>query len=142
VQPATDARCEETPLLLRPFIGLLYQTRMIDGDDCEAIRGINEWQDKPKYSEKPAPVPLCRPQIPHDVTRARTRDAAVGSRRLTARTAARYTHMHTHTHTCTHFQAVSFIQTGNCVIVSSTIFFLQLQTRVPHVRIVISCVRY
>jgi hypothetical protein len=29
---------------------------------------------------KPAPVPLCPPQIPHDLTRA----AAVGSRRLTA----------------------------------------------------------
>jgi hypothetical protein len=25
---------------------------MIDGDDCGAISGINEWQGKPKYSEK------------------------------------------------------------------------------------------
>jgi hypothetical protein len=32
---------------------------------------------------KPAPVPLCPPQIPHDLSRARTRAAAVGSRRLT-----------------------------------------------------------
>jgi hypothetical protein len=32
---------------------------------------------------KPAPAPLCPPQIPHDLTRARTRAAAVGSRRLT-----------------------------------------------------------
>jgi hypothetical protein len=30
------------------------------------------------------PVPLCPPQIPHDLTWARTRAAAVGSRRLTA----------------------------------------------------------
>jgi hypothetical protein len=30
------------------------------------------------------PVPLRPPQIPHDLTRARTRAAAVGSRRLTA----------------------------------------------------------
>jgi hypothetical protein len=33
---------------------------------------------------KPAPAPLCPPQIPLDQTRARTRAAAVGSQRLTA----------------------------------------------------------
>jgi hypothetical protein len=33
---------------------------------------------------KLAPVPLCPPQIPHDLTWARTRASAVGSRRLTA----------------------------------------------------------
>jgi hypothetical protein len=33
---------------------------------------------------KPAPVPLCPPQILHDLTRARTRPATVGSQRLTA----------------------------------------------------------
>jgi hypothetical protein len=38
---------------------------------------------------KPAPVPLCPPQIPHDQTRARTRAAAVGSQRLTAWAMAR-----------------------------------------------------
>jgi hypothetical protein len=38
---------------------------------------------------KPAPAPLCRPQIPHDLTRARTWAAAVGSRRLTACAMAR-----------------------------------------------------
>jgi hypothetical protein len=32
---------------------------------------------------KPAPVPHCRPQIPH-AARTRTRAAAVGSQRLTA----------------------------------------------------------
>jgi hypothetical protein len=32
----------------------------------------------------PAPTPLCPPRIPLDQTRARTRDAAVGSQRLTA----------------------------------------------------------
>jgi hypothetical protein len=32
---------------------------------------------------KPAPVPLCPPQIPH-AARTRTRAAAVGSQRLTA----------------------------------------------------------
>jgi hypothetical protein len=33
---------------------------------------------------KPAPAPLCPPQIPLDQTRAGTRAAAVGSQRLTA----------------------------------------------------------
>jgi hypothetical protein len=42
-------------------------------------------QGKPKYSEKkPAPVPLCSPQIPHKITWARTLASAMGSRRLTA----------------------------------------------------------
>jgi hypothetical protein len=47
-------------------------------------RWNENWQGKPKYSEKTAPVPLCPPQIPHDLTRARTQAAAVESRRLTA----------------------------------------------------------
>jgi hypothetical protein len=33
---------------------------------------------------KPAAVPLCPPQIPHDLTWARTLAAAVGSQQLTA----------------------------------------------------------
>jgi hypothetical protein len=33
---------------------------------------------------KPAPAPLCPPQIPPDLTRARTQAIAAGSRRLTA----------------------------------------------------------
>jgi hypothetical protein len=41
------AGVEQSPLLLRWFIGLLYQPWMMD-DDC----GMNEWQGKPKYSEK------------------------------------------------------------------------------------------
>jgi hypothetical protein len=46
-----------------------------------------EWnsQGKSKYSgEKPVPVPLCAPQIPHGPTRDRTRASAVRGRRLTA----------------------------------------------------------
>jgi hypothetical protein len=31
---------------------------MIDGDDCGAISVMNEWQGKPKYSEKN--LPQCR----------------------------------------------------------------------------------
>jgi hypothetical protein len=37
---------ELSPLLLRPFIGLLYQRWMIDGDDCGAVSRMNEWQGK------------------------------------------------------------------------------------------------
>jgi hypothetical protein len=49
-----------------------------------------DWQGKPKYSEKTCPsVPLCPPQIPHDLTWDRTRAAAVGSQRLTAWAMAR-----------------------------------------------------
>jgi hypothetical protein len=49
------ARVEPSPLLLRPFIDLLYQPWMIDGDDCGTNSGIVEWQEKPEYSEKTFP---------------------------------------------------------------------------------------
>jgi hypothetical protein len=39
--------------------------------------------------KKPAPLPVSPPQIPHDLTWARTRAAAVGSQRLTAWAMAR-----------------------------------------------------
>jgi hypothetical protein len=51
---------------------------MIDDDDCGAIGG--RW-DRSTW-RKPALVPYCQPQIPNDLTRARTRAVAVGSRRL------------------------------------------------------------
>jgi hypothetical protein len=75
-------------LVLRPLFGLLYQPQMVD-DECVAVGRI--WIGKGNRStrRKTAPVPLCRPQIPHDLTRARTRDAAVGIRRLTAWAIAR-----------------------------------------------------
>jgi hypothetical protein len=47
-------------------------------------RWNENWQDKQKYLEKPSLVPLCPPQIPHDLTWAWTPAAAVGSRQLTA----------------------------------------------------------
>jgi hypothetical protein len=52
---------------------------MID-DACGAVGGMRIGRGKRSTRRKPAPVPLCLPQIPHDLTRA----AAVGSRRLTA----------------------------------------------------------
>jgi hypothetical protein len=42
------------------------------------------WQGKTEeLGEKPVPVPLCPPQIPHGLTWARTRASAVRGRRLT-----------------------------------------------------------
>jgi hypothetical protein len=38
------ADIESCPLLLHPFIGLLHQPWMIDGDDCGTVGGTNEWQ--------------------------------------------------------------------------------------------------
>jgi hypothetical protein len=74
---------EWSPLSLRSLlaycIGSIRYWMMMSGSNL-----WNEWQRKPKYSEIPAPVPLCQPQIPHDLTRAQTRSAAVGNRRLTA----------------------------------------------------------
>jgi hypothetical protein len=75
-------------LALRPLVGLLYRPRMID-DDCGAIGGMRVGRGNRSTRRKPASVPIYPPQIPHDLTRARTRAAAVGNRRLTAWAMAR-----------------------------------------------------
>jgi hypothetical protein len=49
------AAVEPSPLLLRQFFGLLYKSWRTVGDDCRATSGMNEWQGKPKYSEKTCP---------------------------------------------------------------------------------------
>jgi hypothetical protein len=66
-----------------------------------------EWESAGEtevLGEKPTPVPLFPPQIPHDLTCARIWAAAVGSRRLTAWAMARpsilltfYSRLHFHT---------------------------------------------
>jgi hypothetical protein len=61
---------------------------MTDGDDCGEISGMNDWQGNRSTRRKPASVPLCPLQIPHDLNREQTRPAAVGSQRLTARAMA------------------------------------------------------
>jgi hypothetical protein len=68
---------------------LLYQSQMIDGGDYEAIGGIKIGRGNRSTRRKPAPAPLCPPQILHDQSSSRTRAAAVGSQRLTARAMAR-----------------------------------------------------
>jgi hypothetical protein len=57
---------------------------MIDEGDCGAIGGMKIDTGNRSTRRKPAPAPLCPPQIPHDQTRARTRATAVESQRLTA----------------------------------------------------------
>jgi hypothetical protein len=51
-----------------------------DGEFCEIKIGRGNRSTR----RKPAPAPLCSPQIPLDQTVARTRAAAMGSQRLTA----------------------------------------------------------
>jgi hypothetical protein len=37
---------QASPLELRPFIGLLYQPSMTDGDDCGVVGRMNDWQHR------------------------------------------------------------------------------------------------
>jgi hypothetical protein len=73
-----------SPLGTAATVGVLYQLQMIDDGDCGAIGGMKIGRGNRSTRRKPAPAPLCQPQIPHDQTRARTRSAAVGSQPLTA----------------------------------------------------------
>jgi hypothetical protein len=66
----------------------IYQPWMID-DECGAADGMRIGRGSRSTRRTPAPMPLCPPQIPHDLTWARTRATVVGSRRLTAWAMAR-----------------------------------------------------
>jgi hypothetical protein len=55
-----------------------------DDDECGAVGGIRIGRGNRSTRRKPAAEPLCPSQIPHDLTWAQTRAAAVGSRRVTA----------------------------------------------------------
>jgi hypothetical protein len=68
----------------RAINGLLYQPCMIHDCECGAVGGVRVGRGNRSTARKSAPVPLCPPQIPHDLTWARTRVAAVGSWRLIA----------------------------------------------------------
>jgi hypothetical protein len=57
---------------------------MTDEGECGAIGGMKIGRGNRNTRRKPAPGPLCPPQIPLEQTWARTRAAAVGSQRLTA----------------------------------------------------------
>jgi hypothetical protein len=70
-------------LACQPLFGPLYQLRMMDDGECGAVGGMSGRGNR-STRRKPAPVLLCPPQIPLDLIRARTQDAMVGSRQLTA----------------------------------------------------------
>jgi hypothetical protein len=55
-----------------------------DDEECGVVDGMKIGKGTLSTRRKPAPVPLCPSQIPHDLTWDRTRAAEVGSRRLTA----------------------------------------------------------
>jgi hypothetical protein len=46
--------------------GLLYQPRMIGDGDCGEIGGIKIGRGYRSTRRKPAPAPLCPPEIPRD----------------------------------------------------------------------------
>jgi hypothetical protein len=77
------------------YCGLLCQPPMIDDDDddddydCGANGGMRTGRGNRSTRRKLASVPHCPPQIPHELTQAWTRTAAVGSRQLTAWAMAR-----------------------------------------------------
>jgi hypothetical protein len=66
----------------RPLIGLLYQPRMMDYDECGAVGGMRLGRGNRSTRRKPAPVPLRPPQILYDLTWDRTWAAADAIRRL------------------------------------------------------------
>jgi hypothetical protein len=74
-----------SPLGTAATTSLLYQLQMINDGDCGEIGGMKVGRGNRSTRRKPAPATLCPPQIPYDQTRTRTRAAAVGSQRLTAK---------------------------------------------------------
>jgi hypothetical protein len=72
------------------------------------------WQGKTEeLGEKPVPVPLCPPQIPHGLTRPRTRSSAVRGRWLTTWAMARPIHL-CHCNLFTSFIRGSFNNAVSC----------------------------
>jgi hypothetical protein len=71
-----------SPLGTSATVGLLYQPRMIDDDDYGAVGGMRIARGNRSTRRKPAPVPLCPSQIPHDLTWDRTRGGKPATNRL------------------------------------------------------------
>jgi hypothetical protein len=61
-----------------------WPTVLAPGDYDVEFGGMKIGKGNLSTRIKPAPAPLCPPQIPIDQTRDRSRAAAVGSQRLTA----------------------------------------------------------
>jgi hypothetical protein len=78
-----------SPLGTSATVWLIEPARMVDDDECGELGGMRIGRGNRSTRRKPAPVPLCPPQIPHDLTWSQTWAAVVGSRRLTAWAMAR-----------------------------------------------------
>jgi hypothetical protein len=50
------------------YMAYCTQPRMIDDDECGAVGGKRIGRENRSIRRKLASVPLCSPQIPHDVT--------------------------------------------------------------------------
>jgi hypothetical protein len=61
-----------------------WPTVPVPGDYDGEFGGMKIGRGNRSTRRKPAPAPLCPPQIPLDQNRDRTRAAGVGSQRLTA----------------------------------------------------------
>jgi hypothetical protein len=83
VPPSAGMGRDLVHLVHLPLIGLLYQPLMIYDDECGAVSGMRIGRGNWSTWRKPALVPLCPPQITHDLTWARTQAAMVGSWRPT-----------------------------------------------------------
>jgi hypothetical protein len=70
---------EPRSLQLRSLNGLLYQSRMLDDGECGTLGGMLGGRNR-STRRKPAPLPLCPPQVKHEMTWTRTPAAAVGNR--------------------------------------------------------------
>jgi hypothetical protein len=81
--PQSDEEERLSALGTAATTGLLYQPQMIDDGDYGAVGGMKSGRGNCSTRRKPAPMPVCPPQIPHDQTLAQTQAAAVGSQRLT-----------------------------------------------------------
>jgi hypothetical protein len=54
-----------SPLGTAATTGLFYQLQMIDDGDCGAFGGMKIGRENRSTRRKPAPPPLCVPEIPH-----------------------------------------------------------------------------
>jgi hypothetical protein len=48
-------------------------------NECAAVHGMRTSRENQSAQRKPVPVPLCPPQIPHDLTWDQTQAAMVGA---------------------------------------------------------------
>jgi hypothetical protein len=80
-------RWDWVQLVRRPLGGMLYRSRMMY--DYGTVGEMRISRVSPSFRRKPAPMPICPPQIPHDLTWDWIRAARMGCRRLTVWAMAR-----------------------------------------------------